>query len=321
VRSVALDAGGVDGASALGGNSANLLGMRRARVPELLRGGPFTSAQAAEAGVSRRALQSTVWRHVFRDVWVHRDVADTRERRLAAAKLVVPTHGVLCGLTAAWIHGADVRREDDLDVHVGFPKGRRLRPRPGLRVCQETLEDSDWVVVDGVRVTTPLRTTFDCLRLLRGVDRLVVADAMTHSGIVTVDELRRYFAAHRRLRNLRRGEALLDDVEPKSESPMETRTRIALTDRGLPRPEAQWEVRTVNGRFVARIDLAYPDVRLAIEYDGAWHWEERRADERRRTAVRALGWEIHVVDADDVYGNPDGLARLVRESRRARLAG
>jgi hypothetical protein len=226
---------------------------------------------------------------------------------------------VLCGLTAAWVHGVDVRRANDLDVHAGFPKGQRIRPRAGLRVCQETLSDSDWVIVDGVRVTTPLRTAFDCLRLLRGADRLVVADALTHAELTTVDELRRYFDVQRRLRNLRRGEALLDDIEPKAESPMETRTRVIMTAAGLPRPEAQWVVRTVTGRFVARLDLAYPELKLAVEYDGAWHWKQRRADERRRAAVRALGWEVLVFDADDVYGDPDGLVRAVGASRRARF--
>jgi hypothetical protein len=149
----------------------------------------------------------------------------------------------------------------------------------------------------------------------------VVADALTHLELVTNDELRRYFAGKKRLRNLRRGEALLDEIEPKSESPMETRTRIAMTDRGLPRPEAQWVVRTSTGRFVARLDLAYPELRLAIEYDGAWPWKQRQADERRRAAVRALGWEVLVVDADDVYGDPDGFVSRVWEARRARRAG
>src|SRR3954451_7940586 len=92
----------------------------------------------------------------------------------------------------------------------GSPKGKRLRKRPGLAVCQETLDEDDWMQIDGVRVTTPLRTTFDCLRLLRGVERVVVADALTHAGLVTVDELRAYFATKRRLRNLRIAEQLLD---------------------------------------------------------------------------------------------------------------
>lgn len=297
--------------------------MATARVPEELRHRPFTREQALEAGISLKALRSSPWRSVLRGVWAHVDLPDTRENRLAAARLLIPPYGVLCGLTAAWVHGLDVRYLDDLDVHVGFPKGRRIRPRPGIVVCQETLEPSDWCEIDGVRVTTPLRTTFDCMRWLRGSERLVVADAMAHAELVLVEELRHYFASKRRLRNLRRGEALLDDVEPLAESPMETRLRVILTTSGLPRPVAQFEIRDAGGRFVARADLAYPEQRLAVEYDGAWHWKQRREDERRRAAMRAAGWEVLVYDADDVYGDPDRVVHEVQGALRARrqLAG
>src|SRR4051794_36278189 len=212
--------------------------MRRATVPDGLRDRPFTLDMASAAGITPSCLQAAPWKSVLRGVWVHEDVPDSRELRLAAAQLVIPDYGVLCGLTAAWVLGVDVRRENDLDVHVGFAKGRRIRRRPGLEVCQETLDASEWTTVDGVRVTTPLRTAFDCLRWLHRVEGLVVADALTHAGLVSMDELRAYFASKRRLRNLRIGEALLDWVEPKSESPMETRTRVVLVAAGLPKPEA-----------------------------------------------------------------------------------
>jgi very-short-patch-repair endonuclease len=243
---------------------------------------------------------------------------DTRENRLAAARLVIPSHGVLCGLTAAWIYQADVRRGDDLDVQVGFPEGKRIRNQSGLVVSQETLAPVDVWRIDGVNVTSPVRTAFDCLRLLRGRERLVVADALTHLGVTSVDELRAYFDTKRRLRNLRIAQRLLDDIEPKSESPMETRLRLVIVDGGLPRPEAQWEIKNAAGVVMWRLDLAYPAEKVAVEYDGAWHWTQRRDDDRRRAALRALGWDPHVFDSDDVYGNPDGVVREVRTALRAR---
>lgn len=287
-------------------------------VPEHLRTTPFTLAQAAQAGLSPTALQSAPWRRVFRGVWAHVDLEDTRENRLAAARLVIPAYGALCNLTAAWIYQADVRREEDLDVHVGFPEGKRIRSRPGLVVSQETLQPRDiWTIAD-VAVTSPARTAYDCLRLLRGRERLVVADALTHLEVTSVDELRAYFATQRRVRNLRIAERLLDDIEPKSESPMETRLRLVLVEGGLPRPDAQWEVKNAAGVVLWRLDLAYPDVKVAVEYDGAWHWKQRRDDDRRRAALRALGWDVHVFDADDVYGNPDRVVQEIRTALRTR---
>src|SRR3954454_7303063 len=204
--------------------------------------GPFTRVQARAAGLTDNHLESDRWRRVFHGVWVTAETADSRELRLQAARLVVPERGVLCGLTAATTFGVDVRRLDDFDVHVGFAKGQRIRKRPGLAVCQETLDPTDIIRVDGVQVTTPLRTAFDCLRLLRGAERLVVADALTHLELVDLDELRRDFASKRRLRNLRIGEGLLALVEPLTESPMETRLRVVLLDGGLPKPTPQHEV-------------------------------------------------------------------------------
>lgn len=297
--------------------------MRFTEIPEPLRTRPFTLAEAAALGVTRRMLTDRPhFRRVFREVWVHNSVADTLGLRFAAAALMLPGEAVVCELTAAWLYGADVRRADDLDIHVAFPKGRRRRPRTGLVVSQETLGADDVVRVRGVRVTTPTRTAFDCLRLLAGVERLVVADALTHLGRTTVHALRVYFAGQHRLRNVRVAEQLLDQIEPLSESPMETRLRIDLVAWGLPRPVAQLEVRTPSGTLVGRLDLAWPDVMVAVEYDGAaWHDGHVTRDERRRARLRALGWWVIVVRAEDYRSRRDQVAAevfaAIRERRRA----
>lgn len=282
--------------------------------------GPFTRVMAKAAGVSDRMRQSPPWRQVFTGVWVHDGIEDTRELRLQAARLLIPPAGVLCGLTAAWVLGVDVRRLNDLDVHVGFPKGKRIRKRPGLSVCQETLDPADVTEISGVRITTPVRTVFDCLRWLRGVEGIVVADALTHACLVSLPELATYFASKRRLRNLRIAERLLEFVEPSTESPMETRLRMLLINAGLPRPKPQHEVRDRLDVLVGRLDLSYPDVRLGIEYDGADHWKQRRDDDRRRAAIRACDWEVCVFSADDIYLTPDATVAFVRQLLRSRAA-
>lgn len=192
---------------------------------------------------------------------------------------------------------------------------------PGAFACwppgsQESLGEPDIARLGSVRVTTPLRTTFDALRLLRGPDLLVVADAMTHAGLVTLKDLREYFATHHRLRNLRVGEQLLDLVEPATESPMESRLRWELHVAGLPRPVVQFEVWDA-GAFVARLDLAYPERKIAIEYDGAWHWERRRHDDRRRDRLRALGWTVLVFSAEDIFQQPLAMTAQIARALRA----
>lgn len=282
--------------------------------------GPFSRAQANAYGVTDAALQGRPWQPVLRGVWKHESVPDDRATRLSAARLVVPERGVFVNLTAAWLHGADVRRMGDLDVHVGFPPGRRIRAQRFLVVTQETLGADDVTMVDGLAVTTPTRTAFDGLRLLRGAERLVVADAMCHLGLTSVPELRAYFGSRGRLRNLRIGEQLVDLVEPLAESPMETRLRVALVDGGLPRPAVQYDVFAPSGGFVARLDLAYPVERAAVEFDGAWHWERRRDDDRRRDRLRALGWDVLVFSAEDLR-TPEVVAARVAAALRRRATG
>lgn len=264
-------------------------------------------------------LQGRPWQQVLRGVWKHESVPDDRASRLGAARLVVPDGGVFVNLTAAWLHGADVRRIGDLDVHVGFPPGRRIRRQRFVVVTQETLGPDDITSVDGLAVTTPIRTAFDALRLLRGAERLVVADAICHLGLTSVPALRAYFRSQRRLRNLRIGEQLLDLVEPLAESPMESRLRVALVEGGLPRPVVQYDVIDQSGRFVARLDLAYPIERIAIEFDGAWHWARRRDDDRRRDRLRALGWDVLVFSAEDLR-TPEAIVARVAAALRRRIA-
>lgn len=294
--------------------------MPKPNIPPELTSAPFTNAQARDCGITASALRSSPWRRVLWGIWVHESLPDSRDVRLAAVRLAIPEYALVCGVTAAWLYGADVRRPDDLAIRVSYPPGRRRREQAGLIVAEEMLAPTDVTVIAGVRVTTPVRTVFDCLRLLRGSERLVVADALVGLGLVGLPELRAYFAASHRRRNVRVGEQLLDLIEPRVESPMESRMRWELIASGLPVPVAQFEVYDGHGRFVARVDFAYPERRVAVEFDGAWHWTRRRADDRRRQRLRELGWTVLVFSADDVFSYPtemaDTVARTLQQARR-----
>jgi very-short-patch-repair endonuclease len=288
-------------------------------VPEQLRAKPFTTSQAAACGITRAALKGAQWRHIFRSVWVHVDVPDTRAMRLDAVRLVLGAGAFVCGLTAAWIYGIDVQDRRAELVWVGCRNARRLRTRVGCLVREISVEDSDLQLVDGILMTTELRTVFDCSRWLSLIEAVVVADAIAHSGAITPEDLAAYTAKHRGLRGVRQSDAVLDHIEPLSESPMESRVRVRMVLSGLPRPTAQIVVNNLVGQFVARGDLGYEEARLIIEYDGAFHWEQRRADDLRRDAMRRLGWTVLVLGADDYYNNPGAMVtRIARElARRA----
>jgi very-short-patch-repair endonuclease len=251
---------------------------------------------------------------VFRDVWVHVSVEDTLSTRVAAAKLVLGDEGFLCGLTAAWIYGIDVQDRRGKLAWMGRPTGSWRRPRAGCLIRELTVADEDLQQVDGTPVTTPIRTAFDCARWLSLVEAVVVADALAHAGLITAARLAAFVEAHRGLRGVVQARRVAELVEPLTESPMESRLRMLLIRSGLGVPVAQFEVLTPAGGLVARADFAYPERRVIVEYDGALHWEQRRADDRRRDAMRALGWTVLVASRSDYYEAPELFVAQVRRA-------
>jgi very-short-patch-repair endonuclease len=262
-------------------------------------------------------LKGDEWRHIFRHVWVHASVEDTQAMRVDAVKLVLGRDGFICGLTAAWIYGADVQDRRGLLVWVGRPTGDWRRARPGCLVREITIAPTDLARVDGCWVTSPVRTAFDCARWLSLTEAVMVADEFAHAGLLTRDDLASYIRTHRRLRGVVQADRVVQLMEPLTESPMESRLRMLLIREGFGVPVAQYVVRNSHGDFVARADLAYPDRRLIVEYDGAVHWEQRRADDRRRDAIRALGWTVLVASRSDYYEHPQEFVAQVRRALAA----
>jgi hypothetical protein len=256
-------------------------------VPPQLTVGPFTTHEAERFGLSRKALQSGPWRHVFRDVWIHEDIPDSHTVRVAAVRLVM-SDGYLCGHTAAYVYKIDVPDPKSDLVWVAYPPGARLRARPGTLVKELAVDAGDVQVWGGVRITTELRTAFDCGRWLSLIDAVVVADYFAHQGKITAATLAAYTHDHRGLRGIKQLDRVIGLIEPRTESPMETRLRLLLNFAGLTGFEPQYEV-FKGGKLVGRVDFAFVTERVIVEYDGSHHWQQRRDDDRRRDAIRALG--------------------------------
>jgi hypothetical protein len=282
------------------------------RVPDALRHCPFTLAEARVHGISKSALHGPEWRHVFREVWVHTSVADTLSVRIEAAKLVLGQDGFLCGLTAAWVYGVEVQDKRGLLVWMGRHTGDWRRVRAGCLVREITVEDSDLDVVDEARITSPVRTAFDCARWLSLTEAVVVVDALAHAGLITRESFAAYVRSHRKLRGVRQADWVAQLLEPLTESPMESRVRVLLVNFGFENPVAQYVVKDRAGNFVGRADFAYPEQRVIVEYDGSQHWEQRRADDRRRDAMREQGWTVLVASREDYYEKPQEFLGQVR---------
>jgi very-short-patch-repair endonuclease len=179
-------------------------------------------------------------------------------------------------------------------------------------VHRDRLDPDEVRWVGTTAVTTAARTAFDLARWAPSLtERVVAVDTLGFCRNVTVEEI--VTLRHRHLGA--RGNGELADVlrlsDGRAESPMESRMRMALVLGGLP-PAVQHPVVVAGCRY--RLDLAYPEYRLGVEYDGADHRTQRRArlDLIREAALTAAGWRIRRFDADTVLFRPDWIAAAVR---------
>jgi very-short-patch-repair endonuclease len=198
--------------------------------------------------------------------------------------------------------------------------GRRApRGRPGVKVHRvNQLDPSRLTAIDGVPVTG-IELTLVHLAGVVGFEALAGAlDSALVQGLTRADRV--LVQVDRMGRRGRRGigrlvgllEHRIDGHRP-NESRFERRLARLVASAGLGEPTAQHEVR-VDGRLVARVDLAYPDLRVAIEADShRWHagrssWER---DLARRTALAADGWLVLHFSWRDLVTRPEYVVRRV----------
>ena len=291
---------------------------------------PFTSTQARQLGVTRWFLTKLIARGLVREVvrgaYVAMQVRDSIETRAASLRLVVPESAVVTDRTAAWLLGVDALPRsaayEPTPLDVFSTQDSRVR-RPGVHSGVRMLEDRDVVTVDGVRVTSPVRTALDLGRLLPRYDAIAALDAFLRAGVpqeALLHEIDR-FKGYRGVLQLRELAPLAD---PRAESAPESALRLHGLDAGLPPLEPQFWVCDSWGAEVYRLDLALPELCYGAEYYGErFHAEDdQEADESRVEWLDDHGWEIDVFRRHDVYGqaaHPGGLLRagIARARRRA----
>ncbi|HWF28578.1 MAG TPA: hypothetical protein VG327_09400 [Mycobacterium sp.] len=281
-------------------------------------GGVVTSAQALKH-LTRRGLEAELNYGVLQKVWygVYGRGELTTALRLRGLDLAAGTKVAVCLDTAAEVYGFDT--ELDAALHVLNPGGRQLRPTRGLVVHRR--EGAPLTMVAGRPVTTPAWTAIEVARGLRRPRALATLDAALRSGTCSRADLTRMLRPQSGRRGIVAARELLPLASALAESPMESEARLVMIDGGLPPPILQYEVVDLDG-CVWRLDFAWPDLRVAAEYDGVdWHSgpEAFFRDRRRGGALQDLGWVVVPIVAADVRYRPVELVRRI-EMRLARAA-
>jgi hypothetical protein len=229
-------------------------------------------------------------------------------RARAACGLAVPG-SVITGASAAALWGVDLVSPED-EVELTVPPGRHAVRAAGLRVRRCHVADEHVVVRRWVRVTSPEATAVRLAGHLPLEDAVVTVDRLIATRGLDLQNIRAL--AGRQWAPAPRAPAppaaLADGL---TESPQETRLRLLIGRSGLPQPVAQYRVRH-DGRVVARVDFAWPDRKVALEYDGLWHAEDGQFanDRARLNRLREAGWTVVFVTAADMYQPARLVARI-----------
>lgn len=122
------------------------------------------------------------------------------------------------------------------------------------------------------------------------------------------------------MRGIRAFRWAVDTVRPGTDSPRETDTRLTLLEAGLPEPVIGYRILNSRGALVATPDLAYPEQRVAIEYEGAVHREAEQFayDIRRRELIEDERWALVRVISEHL-SSPRERANLASRVSRALL--
>lgn len=281
--------------------------------------GPFIGSAAVQAGdVTANQLRGPGVRRLFTDIYAPIRVPDSHQLRCCGAALFLPPSAVLTGRSAATLRGVQLAGRHD-PVELVVPEEVRIHRRFGLRIRRTEIEPGEREPWGRVSIASPERMALDLLLERPLPDAVADLDAVLRARLVDRDVIRRMVAGRhdKGIRQARRAEELAD---PLAESRPESKLRVLLVLDGL-EPVPQLWISDERGRF-ARPDLAFPECKLIVEYDGAWREGDRWAlarDRERQNRLHAAGWEIIFVTAA-LLNRPHELTRLIRAALARRSA-
>ncbi len=319
---------------------------RRSPLPDQLPPS-FSIRQARELGVTARRLRDP---HLQRPFHGGRAVADVTEDVLVDGDTewwsvraresdrgirdylpVMPAHAFLCGPTAAMWWGIPIPRRVDATLHVGVWRPGTAPVRQGVRGHQFSVGYVRTVVAEGIRLTDPASTWATLGGLLTEDELVAAADAVLHvprhpGGFRPVVETAladRADLEHLVERKGRPGapalRRALELARTGAASPPETQIRLILHRAGMPEPELDYDVYSPAGRFLGCSELAYPEWKVAMEYESDGHLTraQLQRDIDKYQAYAEAGWVVVRLTSAHVYIAPNEALRRVR----AALAG
>ena len=298
--------------------------------------GIVTAGELLAAGLSWPRLRSLVRRGVLVPVgWgVYARAGPAAEAarspkgrcalQAAAALAAVGPAAVASHHSAALIHGLDLFGRQAAAVTVTRPPGASgsRTARPGIRLHIAALPAGQVTIRRGVPVTSVARTAVDLARTSSFRAGVTVMDSALHRGTVSETELHAVLTTCGRWPGIHRAREVVAFGDARSESVLESISRVAFRDQGLPPPVLQAWVGDPE-EVIGRADFLWPAHRTIGEADGAIKYADPSravAQLRRDARLRQAGFEVVHFTWDEIIQEPDQVAASIRGAFRRRAA-
>lgn len=185
--------------------------------------------------------------------------------------------------------------------------------------------------VHGIPTVDPIAALFSTARALTVDHAVTVIDALLSQAdnypgllpgrpVITLRQIEERLTLWRSFPGSATIRAALPLARDNVESPKETETRLMLVHAGLPEPVVQHEVRE-GPVLIARADLAYPELKIAIEYEGDGHRtdpKQWRRDIQRQRDLEDRGWIVIRLTQRDLSKGKDSFLARVRRAIESR---
>ena len=308
-----------------------------------LTSGVFLRAEAMALGYDDRtiayAIRSGAWHRVrrgaytFADIWA---VADARTRHRITARAVAraaKTDLVLSHTSAALEHVPTHWGINLSDVHVTRLDGKAGRAEAGVRQHRGLLLPDDVCRATSPSTTAPVRAALELTTVAGTEPALVTINAMLHAGLFTAADLRQRYEAMTFWPHTLATDLIIRLADGRLESAGETRSAYAFWREGLPAHQPQYDILDINGIAFARVDFAWPELGVWVEFDGREKYTRYLRDgetvteavlreKRREDRIRErTGWVcVRIVWAE--LSDPRRIAARIRAAFAAqRVAG
>jgi hypothetical protein len=258
----------------------------------------LTLSNGLPDGVTRSRLRTNAFEHVSRDLYVRRGALQSYADRCIALATVLPPSAAFCLGTGSQLTGLPMPLGWDAEwIDVAVPDDVTLPRRRGVRAHQWVLPPHHVALVGGIRVVTPDRGLLELAARASFEDVVAFGDAALREQVTTIDALQTTVAAAHRRRGVVAARRAVQWLDPRAESPQESRTRVRLRSAGLPRATPNVWISDANGVPFARVDLLFEGYHVAVEYEGEHHRgpAQYAADLRRRNLLQQMGYlVVHV---------------------------